>query len=292
LRQESCPPDPCGKVPGIDNKLWYTSSSTGTAFFLTDHLGSTRALVSSAGDIIPGTQVSYDSFGVPSTQIPTRFLYTGREYDYDTELYYYRARWYDPRARRFISEDPIGLNGGINLYAYVNNTPIILTDPSGLCPNYPIFCHSDVNKEIATLYGKAKNHNFHISAGSYETEVGFLPHLIPGSNDKYKPIYSIGGNNAGSLNFRARDLIPAIDLFHAHLVGSGWPSTPATSLSGSGDTGYARSNGVNNYVVSNEGLAMAPANGNDSYWIIKGKDFNDWYKQLEYFCKEYYNMKK
>ena len=48
------------------------------------------------------------------------------------ELYYYRARWYDPQARRFISEDPIGLNGGINLYAYVGNNPVNRIDPWGL----------------------------------------------------------------------------------------------------------------------------------------------------------------
>jgi len=63
--------------------------------------------------------------------IGTRFLYAGRDYDADTELYYYRARWYDPQARRFISEDPIGLNGGINLYAYVGNNPINAIDPFG-----------------------------------------------------------------------------------------------------------------------------------------------------------------
>jgi RHS repeat-associated protein len=47
-------------------------------------------------------------------------------------LSYYRARWYDPAAKRFISEDPIGLDGGINLYAYVGNNPVNLIDPQGL----------------------------------------------------------------------------------------------------------------------------------------------------------------
>jgi RHS repeat-associated protein len=47
------------------------------------------------------------------------------------EFSYYRARWYDPQARRFLSEDPIGLNGGINLYSYVSNNPLNLIDPNG-----------------------------------------------------------------------------------------------------------------------------------------------------------------
>ena len=119
-----------GNGPGIDNKLWYQQGSSNPVFFLTDHLGSTRALVSSTGSII-GT-MDYDSFGKPLGQIATRYQYAGREWDPDTELYYYRARWYDPQARRFISEDPIGLNGGINLYAYVGNNAVNLVDPLGL----------------------------------------------------------------------------------------------------------------------------------------------------------------
>lgn len=57
--------------------------------------------------------------------------YTAREND-DTGLYYYRARYYDPQLKRFISEDPIGINGGLNVYAYVNGNPISLIDPMGL----------------------------------------------------------------------------------------------------------------------------------------------------------------
>jgi len=57
--------------------------------------------------------------------------YTGREND-GTGLYYYRARYYDPVLKRFISEDPIGIEGGINLYSYVDNNPLSYTDPFGL----------------------------------------------------------------------------------------------------------------------------------------------------------------
>ncbi len=63
--------------------------------------------------------------------LPTRYTYTGREVDSDTALLYYRARWFDSSFGRFASEDPVGFGGGINLYVYVENDPIIFTDPNG-----------------------------------------------------------------------------------------------------------------------------------------------------------------
>jgi len=62
-------------------------------------------------------------------------LYTGREYDRGTGLYYYRARYYDPEIGRFISEDPLGFKAGINFYAYVGNNSVNRNDPSGNCPS-------------------------------------------------------------------------------------------------------------------------------------------------------------
>jgi len=60
------------------------------------------------------------------------YTYTGREWDKETGLYYYRARYYDPMEGRFISKDPIGFAGGdVNLYGYTGNNPINLTDPTG-----------------------------------------------------------------------------------------------------------------------------------------------------------------
>ncbi len=70
---------------------------------------------------------------VNSIQNPvlTPFTYTGREYDPESGLYYYRARYYDASTGRFISKDPIGFAGGYNLYAYVGNNPVKWNDPSG-----------------------------------------------------------------------------------------------------------------------------------------------------------------
>lgn len=93
-----------------------------------------------------GTQISYNAFGVPSSTTVSGYAYTGREYDSETGLYYYRARYYDPMVGRFISRDPLGFFDGpnryayvdsvgkpqTNLYAYTDNNPINFTDPLGL----------------------------------------------------------------------------------------------------------------------------------------------------------------
>ncbi|MGD9630852.1 MAG: RHS repeat-associated core domain-containing protein [Pyrinomonadaceae bacterium] len=78
-------------------------------------------------------QAWYDPFGNATGTLATRYGFTGRERDDATGLMYYRARFYDPKLGRFISEDPIGFGGGdINLYGYVWNNPVSFTDPMGL----------------------------------------------------------------------------------------------------------------------------------------------------------------
>src|ERR1700738_971338 len=119
--------------PGIDNKLRFADSrlaALGPLYFSQDHLGSTTRLVNSLGVVVE--ENSYDSFGKSVGSLLTRYSYTGRERDPDTGLMFSRARWYDPQVGRFISEDPIGLAGGINQFAYVSNNPQNGTDPSGL----------------------------------------------------------------------------------------------------------------------------------------------------------------
>ena len=65
-------------------------------------------------------------------EVANKLRYTGREFDRETGLYYYRARYYDPELGRFYTEDPLGFRAGINFYAYVSNNPLIYRDPTGL----------------------------------------------------------------------------------------------------------------------------------------------------------------
>ncbi len=119
--------------PGIDNKIRQTSNvrkKSTALYFETDHLGSTSALTNDRGHVVD--ELTYDAFGNGSGSKETRYDYTGRERDSVTGLMFYRARWYDPQLGRFISEDPVGLAGGINQFAYVGNSPQNATDPSGL----------------------------------------------------------------------------------------------------------------------------------------------------------------
>ncbi|PWJ72511.1 UNVERIFIED_ORG: RHS repeat-associated protein [Pantoea agglomerans] len=55
----------------------------------------------------------------------------GQYFDAETGLHYNRFRYYDPDAGRFVSQDPIGLAGGVNLYQYAPN-PLSWVDPLGL----------------------------------------------------------------------------------------------------------------------------------------------------------------
>jgi RHS repeat-associated protein len=101
---------------------------------LSDHLGTVRRLVDNAGNAIRDRVFSAWGQVVEDTN-PTfayPFAFTGREYDRETGLYYYRARYYDPHTGRFLSEDPLSFAAGdTNLSRYVFNSPPNYTDPTG-----------------------------------------------------------------------------------------------------------------------------------------------------------------
>ncbi|MCC1496314.1 RHS repeat-associated core domain-containing protein [Alcanivorax sp. 1008] len=129
------------------NLIEYTLGHTPTSFtqndnryyIATDHLGSPSAISDASGNIVKA--VSYDSYGNtlsdsnPAFTIP--FGFAGGLQDSDTGLIRFGFRDYDPSVRRWTARDPIGLNGGLNVYGYVVGDPVNLVDPEGLEPAFP-----------------------------------------------------------------------------------------------------------------------------------------------------------
>ena len=104
------------------------------SYLLADHLGSTSLTTNTSGAIV--SELRYKAWGetrYSSGTTPTSYKYTGQREEAGIGLYFYNARWYDPLIGRFTSADTITPNGiqGLDRYAYVNNSPMNYTDPSG-----------------------------------------------------------------------------------------------------------------------------------------------------------------
>jgi len=104
-----------------------------------DHLNSVTAVTGHDGTTVEtasygpfGNMISETGPALNGGEVANKLRYTGREFDRETGLYYYRARYYDPELGRFYTEDPLGFHAGINFYAYVNNNPLNANDPTGL----------------------------------------------------------------------------------------------------------------------------------------------------------------
>jgi RHS repeat-associated protein len=107
--------------------------ASATSFYEADGLGSVTSLSNSSG--VVAATYNYDSFGkvtASTGSITNPFQYTAREFDSETNLNYYRARYYDTSVGRFVSEDPARFKGGINFHGYVGNSPTDHVDPAGL----------------------------------------------------------------------------------------------------------------------------------------------------------------
>jgi len=129
-------------------------------FYHTDGLGSIAQITFSSKQVV--ASYTYDAFGNITSQsgsLANPYTFTGREYDQESGLYYYRARYYDPKIGRFLSTDPLDMamvilirqylprsnNSGLlyhysisnplmisNVYLYVGNNPVNWVDPLGL----------------------------------------------------------------------------------------------------------------------------------------------------------------
>lgn len=156
-------------------------AANGNRVYLTDALGS--VIAQAKDDQTIQNTYAYSPYGEAKTSgndEDNSVQYTAREND-GTGLMYFRARYYDPVLKRFISEDPIGLGGSMNSYTYANNNPIYYADPNG---------QFAIAVPLIILIGEA-------IADALATTT-----IIAGG------IYCIGTQCLGPLHWPSKDLVP------------------------------------------------------------------------------------
>lgn len=116
---------------GIDEVLTMTRAGQ-TYYYFYDGLGSVTDITNATGEVVESYQ--YDVYGQPNhlSSIGNPYYFTGRQFDSESGLYYYRNRHYSPTIGRFLQRDPLGHLPDVNVYRYVGNDPINCRDPYGL----------------------------------------------------------------------------------------------------------------------------------------------------------------
>lgn len=133
------------KKTKLNSSAFQPSQAAGNAdgaiyFYHLDHLGTPLVITNEQGEIV--WQADYQPFGKADIQIDTignSFRFPGQFYDAETGFHYNYHRYYDPTIGRYLTPDPIGLTGGINLYTYADLDPIKLVDPFGMFNSSRVF---------------------------------------------------------------------------------------------------------------------------------------------------------
>ena len=204
-----------------------------------DHLGSTIALSNDSGKAI--ARANYSAYGITiqtSGTLDTPFLWQGA-FGVQTDpngLHHMRARYYHAYLGRFLSEDPLGLAAGPNMYAYCNGNPIMAIDPSGLSwydprtwnyPSWapasgglsatgdltvamPVGVHAEITGGVGVFYNDKGTSNF-LSHGESAGPLGVLSPQKPGKEDaEFNP--HIGLNASAGVGLWASNARTAVDL--------------------------------------------------------------------------------
>jgi len=138
--------------PAVDMPLASVDAAGVVTWIHADGQGSIINTSTSAG--LAGTPVTYSPYGELGGSLPAGvpFGYTGRYHDVETGLWFYRARYYNPRLGQFMQVDPIGTKDDPNLYGYVAADPVNNFDPSGM------ICGTRINVEDGSICSGDNNY--------------------------------------------------------------------------------------------------------------------------------------
>lgn len=181
--------------PGVDNLLCFTDHTTSNTYYaVKDHQNTVLALVDEFGTVVEsyeytayGETTAFDASGTELTEsaIGNRYTFQGRETDWATGLIYFRARWYDSDFGRWISKDPLGISGGLNLYEFCRSNPVNFIDPGGLVTEkidgYVIRVH---NVDVDPWPSKPHGHILNSSSG--KLTLNAKGQIIQGTKSSHK----------------------------------------------------------------------------------------------------------
>lgn len=196
-------PNTNGCIPSGDQPQKCPTNSNGTTwvergvarpatwYYHSDSLGSTQWLTDDEGKLherveyYPYGEVWRQSSGQGVNKLKQAFLYTGKEYDSETGLTYFGARYYDSRHARWLTPDPAAMSGNVNslalsIYSYGFGSPVMYLDPDGLYP--VIFFRRDADQIVLDLVNRIKEDHPDALLVSYRS-ITELPQEFEGSGD-------------------------------------------------------------------------------------------------------------
>lgn len=175
-------PDLSGSLDGAGGIGGLLSAAVGTTnlFHHPGDTGNTLLLTDSDGNAV--ATFAYTPYGrltAKTGEVSSRFLFSGKEYEAGPDLYTFGHRFYVPRTGRWLSRDPLGEAGGINLTAFCGNDPINKVDPIGL-ENTPSCYNPERGFPMQDFSGKADNYFNPLNAVAYETQSPVVEYALQG----------------------------------------------------------------------------------------------------------------